>query len=478
MKRLAPLAGLVLAACSRAGGEAPVLPAGSTVVPVASVAPVALEKDAGPPAEAPEACTDEDLVSFRSPTPASQWDPDERLVATPTGHLVDLRTRQSSSIPVGMPGISDDARLALVLEAVPGRLWMQATTPGAKARELAADVVGFDLEPKRARVAIVREKCRTRAVRLEGAATTIEAGAGVASRVVWSPNLAVWASARALHAVDLATFAHREARHGASPAFAWERDGTTGALVEVAPGTVASVTAAGTLEVRGEDLALRWSRPGVTGFALAAAGDRIAVMEAPKDPDQADVRVRVLDAKDGAMRASRDVPPKDLVHDGKPGRFAGVCGGGAFRVVAVTGTTVSLHRECSLVDRYEYDVAKDRVVREEHHTPAEDHEDSERIAKVCRATRTKDCPSDAYPLWVVPGKIAVVSSEQATHVLDVAAKKRLGTFDERVDTFDVRVAPKGTFLVVDEPPTTTRPGSVRTVIRESATARRIWASHP
>jgi hypothetical protein len=414
------------------------------------------------------------------PEARSRWTPDERFLATPNGYLVEVRAGRAEALPVGRPVASDDSRTVAVVDAE-GTVSVRATTAGAATRVVAADAFGLEIEPGRARSMVVRGRCATQLVRLDVPQSAIELGPVATSRVVWTERVAAWASEHALHTVELATLAHHQIELATRLA---ETDSSTaedgppvvaeGALA-AAPDLVAVLTEGGRLEVRGDQLgAPRWSRADVASFAASAEGAEVAVVLPPRDGQPQDLRVRVLAAKDGAVKATRDLGPHEVAFDTRRGRFVGVCGGGAFRAIAVKGTVVTLQRECSLVDLYVYDVAKDLIVHEEHHTPEEDAQDGGRLAALCARTRTKDCPRDPFPTWIVPKRVAAVSSETATHLFDVVKQRRIGTLDLVAEAGALRGSPRGAFVVVDASGGANEP--IDTVVWDAATARRVWSA--
>lgn len=480
MRRI--LLGIVVVVSAACGRGARVEPAPRpAVVTVGSSAPAAaltIVPGATPGPPRWRDCAGGALRAAFQPEAKSRWTPDERFVATPGGYLVEPRAGRTEALPVGRPLSADDGQSVAVVDAK-GVVWVRATTPGAATRRVAEDAFGVEIEPQRARVMIVRGHCATQLVRLDGTQPALELGALATSRVLWTDRVAAWTSEGVLHAVEIATHVHHEAPVQPKEDFvptAPSEDGPDPIAPEafaVAPDLVVVLGHAGRLEVRGDTLGPpRWTRANVEGFAVSADGADVAIVEPPRDPARPDLRVRVLGAKDGVTKASRDLGPGELVSQQKRGRFTGVCGGGSLHAIAVKGTVVTFRRECSLVDLYEYDVAKDRIVREQHLTPEDDAKDASRLGALCARTRTKDCPSDPMPAWIVPNRVAVIASEKATHLFDVAKSRRLGTLDAVVDVWSLRGSPKGTYVVHDE-------GEAEvtdTRVWEVATARRLWSA--
>lgn len=186
-------------------------------------------------------------------------------------------------------------------------------------------------------------------------------------------------------------------------------------------------------------------------FLLAEDGKTVAWENA-----SAKLQTLVLyDVEQG--RELRGVTVEDDPDAKTPRRFAGVCGGGTFSLVAgqsaLKGSAATLERDCSLFDMVTVDLVTGKAGTFTSATPADDYEEEQRGQALCKRAHVK-CEERSDVAWVPGQRRAVLRDKNGKLALfDSASGKRLAPLDEADDTkmdADFRVAPDGkTIAAID-----------------------------
>jgi hypothetical protein len=440
---------LALAACKGGSeGPSPATPSASfQPAPRASDAAVAaVQAPAFPPREVPSGpLATHTEVQFRMP-----W-------VVLGQNVVDVTTgRRVRTLPFGEVRFADDGQHLVVYDGhalrfgavrEPGEdLTLVATLDGLWRLQLAPSGGAAIFWERDETTVVVDVRARTETVvarrQVDGAPPDPREGAhGVSS----DGRRATWVDGDVARVRELDTTKTRDLRANGKVARRSEIAGDTWVALFEDELVVARLSSGATL--------FRQSQVG--GFVLADDGKTVAW----EDATAALQSIGLFDVGLGRTRTTTTIEDDPA----GPRRYAGVCGGGHFEMAPpyarLVGTTLSVHRSCSLVDEAQIDLGGSALIGMDSFTPADDFEDEKQRTAACHRARAA-CGSDAAGrgprvVWLPGQRRALMNGARGgIAVFEVATGRRVATLasaeDVRLDV-DLRVAPDGkTIAAIDD----------------------------